>query len=370
MKSRVIPDEITKELSRSFDYEFTGETEFTPPTISALDRATSIGEEWSIGLIVGPSGSGKSTMLKEFGSEEQVEWAVDKAVCSHFEDSADAQERLSAVGFNTIPAWMRPFHLLSNGEQFRANLARRLKDGAVIDEFTSVVDRNVAKSCSLATRRYIDQKGLKNITFATCHYDIVEWLQPDWVFDTATGSVTTRGSLQRPKISLEVVPCNIKAWELFRNHHYLTGDINKGARCFLAIWNEVPVGFNAVIPFPSGSVRNAWRGHRTVILPDFQGMGIGVRLSDAIGEIMIAEGKRYFSKTAHPRLGEYREASSKWRPTAHNKQDRGDYDRLYEGNHLPNPRSKKEKYSRELKEIHKNRVCYAHEYIGNESTQL
>ena len=352
MKSKVQTDEITKELSRAFDYEFDGTTTFDPPIISALDRATAIGEEYSIGLIVGPSGSGKSTLLKGFGVEDNVEWDASKAVCSHFSNAQDAQERLSAVGFNTIPAWMRPFHLLSNGEQFRANLARRLKNNAVIDEFTSVVDRNVAKSCSLATRRYIDEKGLKNITFATCHYDIIEWLQPDWVFDTATGSVTTRGLLRRPEITVEVVPCSIKAWEMFRHHHYLSGDINKSSRCFLAIWNDVPVGFNAVIAMPSGSLSNAWRGHRTVILPDFQGMGIGVRFSDAIGEIMLAEGKRYFSKTAHPRLGEYRNASSKWRPTSHNQQDRQDY----QGNN--------KKYSDELLLKHRNRTCYAHEYIG------
>lgn len=355
LKSQVKVDEITKELSRVFDYEFSGETHFSPPTISMLDRETSIGNEWSIGLIVGPSGSGKSTLLKDFGVEEQVKWESDKAVCSHFEDATDAQERLCAVGFNTIPAWMRPFHLLSNGEQFRANLARKLKDNAVIDEFTSVVDRNVAKSCSLAIRRYIDQKGLKNITFATCHYDIVEWLQPDWVFDTSTGSVTTRRSLQRPEISLEVVPCNIKAWEMFRNHHYLSTDINKGARCFLAIWNDIPVGFNAVIALPSGNLKNAWRGHRTVILPDFQGMGIGVRFSDTIGEIMLAEGKRYFSKTAHPRLGEYRNASHKWRPTSHNMQNRKDYE---------TEKREDTKYSKELRMKHRDRFCYAHEYIG------
>lgn len=370
MKTKVQTDEITKELSRAFDYEFDGVTEFTPPQIATLDRQASIDSDYSIGLIVGPSGSGKSTMLKDFGTEEHVEWDADRAVCSHFDNAEDAQERLSAVGFNTIPAWMRPFHVLSNGEQFRANLARRLKNGAVIDEFTSVVDRNVAKSCSLATRRYIDEKGLKNITFATCHYDIVEWLQPDWVFDTASGSVITRGSLQRPEISVEVVPCSRKAWEMFRDHHYLSGDLNQSSRCYLAIWNEVVVGFNAVIAFPTGSIKgDCWRGHRTVILPDFQGMGIGVRFSDAIGEIMLAEGKRYFSKTAHPRLGEYRNASPKWRPTAHNMQDRKDYDRLARGGNLPNPRKHRhnEKYSVELMMRHKNRICYAHEYVGCDS---
>lgn len=364
MKSvTVITDDITQEISRSFDYEFEGTTTFNPLEISPLDRQI-IGDEWKIGVIVGPSGSGKSTLLNEFGSEEVISWEGDRAICSHFETAREAEDKLSAVGFNTIPSWMRPYHVLSNGEQFRADLSRRIKDNAVIDEFTSVVDRNVARSCSVAIKKYVDKQGIKNLVFATCHYDILEWLEPDWVYDTVSQSVEDRRLLRRPSIDVEVIPCSIEAWAMFRQHHYLTGDINKSARCWLAIWNGQPVGFSSVIAFPSGTVRRGFRGHRTVILPDFQGLGIGVRLSDAMGEIYVSAGNRYFSKTAHPRLGEYREASPKWRPTAHNKQDRGDYDRLYEGNHLPNPRSNKGKYSKDLKDKHKGRVCYAHEYIG------
>ena len=361
--SRVTPDEITAEISRAFDYEFDGTTTFHPPEISTFDREIEIGSEWQIGVIVGPSGSGKSTLLQEFGEEQAIEWDPDKAICSHFEDATDAEERLTSVGFNSIPSWMRPYHLLSNGEQFRADLARRIQDGAVIDEFTSVVDRNVAKSCSVAIKKYVSKKGIKNLVFATCHYDILEWLEPDWVYDTVSQSVENRRLLRRPSIEVEVVPCSIEAWSMFRNHHYLTGDINKSSRCWLAIWRGQPVGFSAVIAFPH-KIKNAYRGHRTVVLPDFQGLGIGVRLSDAIAQIHIEEGKRYFSKTAHPRLGEYREASPLWRPTAHNRQDRGDYDRQHGNNHLPHPRSSENKYSKELMDRHRDRICYAHEYIG------
>lgn len=369
----VTPDEITTELSRMFDYEFSGISKFDIPQISTFDRQMYIDQPYNIGLIVGPSGSGKSSLLKEFGSTSNPFWSKIKSVASHFDSADDAVEKFGAVGFNTTPSWMRPYHVLSNGEAFRADLSRKIKDGAVIDEFTSVVDRNVAKSCSLAFSKYVKKHNVQRITLASCHYDIIDWLQPDWVYDTVAQEVLPRGSLQRPKIEVEVVPCSIKAWEMFRHHHYLSGDINKSSRCYLAIWNDVPVGFNAVIAFPTGSIKGScYRGHRTVILPDFQGMGIGVRFSDAIGEIMLAEGHRYFSKTAHPRLGEYRNASPKWRPTAHNMQDRSDYNRLVEGGNLPNPRKgAKEgelkwdkKYSYELMMKHRDRICYAHEYIG------
>lgn len=75
---------------------------------------------------------------------------------------------------------------MSNGQRFRANLARKLKDNAVIDEFTSVVNRECAISCSYSIQKYIRNKKLKNIVFASCHYDIIDWLKPDWIYNLDT----------------------------------------------------------------------------------------------------------------------------------------------------------------------------------------
>ena len=355
-KITVTPDDITTEISRMFDYQFDGTSYFEPPTISPIDMINIIGNEFSIGLIVGPSGTGKSTLLETFGKEKKIEWDNTKAVVSHFENAEIAKDKFAAVGFNSIPSWMRPYEVLSTGEKFRADLSRKLESNVVIDEYTSVIDRNVAKAASVAIRRYVDNHKLKNLVFATCHFDIIEWLQPDWVFDTSTGSVTTRRLERRPKVVLEILPCSTNAWTLFRDHHYLSGDINKSSRCWIAVWNDNPVGFSANLALPNGSLKNAWKGHRTVILPDYQGMGFGVRMSEAIAEIFLADGKRYFTKTAHPRLGQYREASPKWRGTTHNLQDRKDYLR----DNIPNNK----KYNREHLKKHSDRMTYAHEYIG------
>ena len=65
-------------------------------------------------------------------------------------------------------------------------------------------------------------------------------------------------------------------------------------RCYVGFWNGQLVAFGASMTMPNGYIKNAWRGHRTVILPDFQGMGIGVRFSDAIAQIHIDQGLRYF----------------------------------------------------------------------------
>jgi ABC-type ATPase with predicted acetyltransferase domain len=81
---------------------------------------------------------------------------------------------------------------LSNGEQFRAGLARLICDApdkVVVDEFTSVVDRQIAKiGASAFAKAWRKNKG-KQIVLLSCHYDIIEWLQPDWVYDTRVSEV-------------------------------------------------------------------------------------------------------------------------------------------------------------------------------------
>jgi GNAT superfamily N-acetyltransferase len=344
LTSIVTVDEFTEAASAAFDYEFIGESKFFPYELPELG-------EYEIGVIVGASGSGKSLLLKELGEISAIpEWEDSKAIISHFESPDEGIEKLSAVGLNSIPSWCKPYSALSNGEQFRANLARQLKDGAIIDEFTSVVDRNVAKAAATSISKYIKRNNLKNVTLATCHYDILQWLEPSWIIDTSVGTLT-RGSLRRPTIKLDLYKTDYKSWRLFREHHYLSGEINQASRCYVAVWDNQIVGFQAVIRFPSGTVKNAWRGHRTVILPDFQGLGLGARMSDVIGQTFIEEGCRYFCRTANPRLGEYRQNSPKWKPTSKNKVHRKDI-------------------QKKVRNFWKHwrgdgtRVCYSHEYIG------
>lgn len=83
-------------------------------------------------------------------------------------------------------------------------------------------------------------------------------------------------------------------------------------------------------------------------MPDFQGMGIGTKLSDAIAQIFIEKGKRYFSRTAHPRMGEYRNNSNLWKPTSKNMLVRNDI-------------KNKDTYNGWIND---DRLTYSHEYIG------
>jgi len=180
---KIEADVFTDYVSEAFDYSFCGETSFQVPPFTPPDYS------FSIGLIVGASGSGKTTILKEFyGHKEQlIDWNPNKAIISHFDSPEEATEKLFAAGLASVPTLCKPFHVLSTGEQYRATVARILKDNMTIDEFTSTVNRETAKSLSVALKKYVNKKNLKNIVIASCHTDIIDFLSPDWVFVCDTG---------------------------------------------------------------------------------------------------------------------------------------------------------------------------------------
>lgn len=349
LKSAVEQDEITSEIGKKFDYQFDGE-------IQTEIKVPDFPDDFQIGLIVGSSGSGKSTLLERcFGKPEDVEWDNSKAIISHFASAEEGSNALGAAGLNSIPSWMKPYKVLSTGERFRADMARMLHNDATIDEFTSVVNRETAKSCCYSIQKFIRKKKLRRIVFASCHDDIVPWLNPDWVYDTDAGQFYNGRYLQREKLSITIHKCDGRQqWPIFKKHHYLSADLNTSASCYMAETNGRPIGFVACIAMPSGTTKHAWREHRLVVLPDFQGMGIGNALSEAVAQAYIEKGCRYFSKTANPRCGEHRDKSPLWKPTSKNHRDRKDYliDHGIKRMITPDITSA-------------TRWCYSHEYIGD-----
>jgi GNAT superfamily N-acetyltransferase len=286
---------------------------------------------WKIGLIVGPSGSGKSTLAKKlFGGHiyQREDWPADRAVIDGLGDLPIKQVTglFTAVGFSSPPSWIKPYHVLSNGEQFRCDLARALgqKDydgdagqsggGArlvVFDEFTSVVDRNVARVISAAIAKGIHQDRIGcRFVAVTCHYDVTEWLEPDWVIDMAS-STFQRRRLRRPPIELEIVCCRRSAWRLFARHHYLSGNLSGYARCYMALWEGVPTAFCATLALMGR--KNRRRISRIVTLPDYQGIGIGMALAETVAELNRREGFRLNITASHPAVIAHCRRSPLWR---------------------------------------------------------
>jgi ABC-type lipoprotein export system ATPase subunit/GNAT superfamily N-acetyltransferase len=285
-------------------------------------------EKWNIGLIVGRSGSGKTTIARElFG-----DYIIDKYDYTHdniLDDMpsgvpmTDIYKTLNSCGFSSPPSWLKPYSVLSNGEKMRCDIARACleqRDMIVFDEFTSVVDRTVAQIGSFALQKAIRRNGKKFIA-VTCHYDVQDWLMPDWVFNTDTMTFQSYSveeqKKNRPSIELRIHEVSQaqdkeRMWNVFRKYHYLNYGFNKAAKVFIAYANGALCAFCAVLPFPHPTKKNTWREHRTVVLPDYQGIGIGHQLSNWVAQRFADAGKTFITTTSNPSMCMARKKDPLW----------------------------------------------------------
>lgn len=281
------------------------------------------GQDWRIGIIVGASGTGKTTLghhiwprVKPYAPRWPKDQPIIDAICPNAPfDQVPAA--LSAVGLGSVPTWLRPYHVLSNGEKFRADLARAVCEAPaqlIIDEFSSVVDRQIAcigaNAFAKAWRRTAGQAVL-----LTCHYDVLDWIQPDWVFDTSTGQFSGRWQRPRPCIELEICQTDWRYWGMFEPHHYLKMPRMIAATNYIGLVNGEPVAHVAVST-RQGMVEA--RACRLVILPEWQGAGIGLRFLNAVCEMWWQGQNRYHKTlrtlfhTSHPALAAALRRDPKW----------------------------------------------------------
>jgi GNAT superfamily N-acetyltransferase len=344
VRSPVIATPRVLQVRGMFDLPAEAHSEMSWNVALPLDQ-----RPWNVGLIVGPSGSGKSTIARRFWPERMAYrplWPRDRSVLDAFPVHMPVKEvvgLLSSVGFSSPPAWLRPYEVLSTGQQFRAGLARLLAeqpDLAVQDEFTSALDRTVARIGAHALAKVVRRRGQKFVAL-TCHEDVEAWLDPDWVYRPALASnqgsdarevrpsnLVPRSSVegpgpkiecpfawrclrQRPPITLRVCRIGREAWQIFKHHHYLSGALSPAAVCFGAYWERRLVAFSAWIN--ALSKRGGKREHRTVTLPDYQGAGIGQALAATIASLWKALGYRASSTTTHPAYVAARLLSPLWR---------------------------------------------------------
>jgi len=274
--------------------------------------------KWNVGLIVGASGTGKTTIarqvFKDFRFFDGFEWAGKSIIDDFGEHSAkDITEILSKVGFASPPDWLKPFNVLSNGQKMRAELARLIleaKEPFIYDEFTSVVDRQVACIGSAAIQKFI-RKQDKQFIAVSCHYDIEEWLEPDWVFDCNKMEFSRR-LLRRPEIKCHIRRAKQSEWKQFMDFHYLSHDHNNAAHRYICEIGKEPVAWCSVLHFPHPSVKNLKRIHRIVVKPDYQGIGLGSRFMSEVARKYKKDKMRMTLVTSSPAFIQGLQYSKNW----------------------------------------------------------
>lgn len=217
--------------------------------------------QWQIGLIVGNSGTGKSTIARELFKDAYItnfDYNAESVLDDMPKDCSVEQiaKTFNSVGFSSPPSWLKPYSVLSNGEKMRCDLARAIlsdNEMFVFDEFTSVVDRNVAKVGSFAMQKAIRKTDKKFIAVG-CHFDVEDWLLPDWVFDTNTMTFRENEEQKknRPNIKFRIYETKDKSqyWKMFNRYHYLSHSHNNAARVYIATVDDNICGFCSVLHFP------------------------------------------------------------------------------------------------------------------------
>jgi ABC-type nitrate/sulfonate/bicarbonate transport system ATPase subunit len=279
-------------------------------------------ENWQVGLIVGKSGTGKTTIAKELFPDSYItsfQYSAESIVDDMPKDKSveEITSAFNSVGFSSPPSWLKPYSALSNGQKMRVDLANAIlsdRELFVFDEFTSVVDRNVAQIGSFAMQKAI-RKTNKKFIAVTCHFDVEDWLLPDWVFDTDTMTfrINEGQKKNRPEIKFEIFNTSDKTiWKMFAKHHYLSHTHNNAANVFIATINDQIAGFLSVLHFPNAKYSNYKKVHRLVILPDYQGAGFGIKFLNHIAETYKNEKYKFGITTSAPSLIYALKKDKKW----------------------------------------------------------
>lgn len=276
--------------------------------IHNLKVSADVESDFSIGLIIGASGSGKTTLAKQIYGQQCFNTVLDesKPIIDQFPQDwsyDQCAEALNGIGLTQVVCWIRPVATLSNGQKARAEAALALAYGEIkiIDEWTSVVDRTVAKVMSHCVQKHA-RKNKKRVVLVSCHYDVIEWLQPDWIIDCNTQTYENRRSLQQvrnEKLEFTVKECSRESWKYFSKYHYLSERLPGGKLYLYGLYHgDNQIGFQCFanyVPTRKGDVA-IYHSNRTVIHPDYAGFGLGIKIINETAELMLSKGYRVMAK--------------------------------------------------------------------------
>lgn len=82
--------------------------------------------------------------------------------------------------------------------------------------------------------------------------------------------------------------------------------------------DDTIIGFLSVIHFPHPIIKNIKRTHRLVILPDYQGIGLGSKFEAYVAGTYKAKGFQFFTTTSAKNMILTKAKSKDWKCTRHN----------------------------------------------------
>ena len=276
-----------------------------------LEIEADITSPFNVGLIVGASGSGKTTLARQIYGDDFDAFKLDeqRPIIDQFPEEMSYEQcvdALTGIGLSAVPCWIRPVCTLSNGQKSRATATLSMLRGnpVVVDEFTSVVDRTVAKVMAHCVQKFA-RKNQKQIVLLSCHYDVVEWLNPCWIIDCNAQKFIDRRLLQRDykrpeQLQFDVRVVDRSSWRYFSKYHYLSERLPGGRiETFGLFCGDNQIGFQCFanyVPRRSKMERMIMHSNRTVLHPDYQGLGLGIKLINATSQIMHEQGYKIMAK--------------------------------------------------------------------------
>jgi ABC-type lipoprotein export system ATPase subunit len=300
-------------------------------SIHHLSVSADLKSHFNVGLIVGSSGSGKTTLAKQIFGKDCFNVSIDPAlpVIEQFPKDwsyDDCASALNGIGLTSVPTWIRPVYTMSNGQRARAEAALSMSNSQgliCIDEWTSVVDRTVAKVMSHCVAKYT-RKTNKQVVLNSCHYDVIEWLNPDWIIDCNEQKYIDRravvGTFERTdRLRLDIRPVSRETWKSFSKYHYLSERLPGGKIFTYGLFNgATQIGFQCFAAYIIGD-QNTFFINRIVIHPDYAGLGMGIKLATETSRDMVRRGYRVKGKYSSVPLYKAMLRHPEWVCTAINK---------------------------------------------------